>query len=93
MGDYMLDEYIDAGGFGIVYRGRNVVTDAVVAVKVLDPEKAGHPDVSAEFQNEGVLLQKLQGRSHVINWFESGAQTVQVTLGGVCLPIPVSFHG
>lgn len=92
VGNYVLDEYINAGGFGIVYRGHNVDTNAIVAVKVLDPEQAGHPEVSAEFKNEGLLLQKLQRRSHVINWFDSGTQTVQVTLGGICLPVPVSFH-
>jgi serine/threonine protein kinase len=92
VGDYVLESHIGDGGFGIVYRGRHTTTDAVVAVKVLDPGQASDPQFSSEFQNEGVLLRKLHKRSHVINWIDSGTQVVHVSLNGASAPISVSFH-
>jgi serine/threonine protein kinase len=92
VGNYRLDAPIGDGGFGLVYRGIHVGTSASAAVKILDPGQMGNPQIAAEFQNEGVLLQKLIRRSHVINWIDSGTQAVQVTLGGIPVPLSVAYH-
>lgn len=93
VGDYAIAEHIKSGGFGIVFKGVHVSTKAEVAVKVLDPGQAHVPHLSGEFDNEGVLLKKLNKCSHVITLIDSGEQTLQVALAaGATAPINVKYH-
>src|SRR5207248_5850559 len=41
-GKYRLDEELGAGGFGVVFRGRHLVLDCPVAVKVSRPASGHH---------------------------------------------------
>lgn len=49
---YRLDEPIAAGGVGQVWRGTDLVLQRRVAVKVLRPEYADHPDTLSRFRAE-----------------------------------------
>lgn len=89
---YVLEEHVGTGGFGMVFRARHEETDALVAIKILDPSRMGAPQILGEFQNEGVLLQKLLRRSHVIDWVDSGVVPMEVSLAGTPVPLSVSFH-
>src|SRR6266571_5738054 len=51
-GRYRLEERIAAGGVGEVWRGRDTVLARVVAVKLLRPECAQHPETLARFRAE-----------------------------------------
>lgn len=87
LGSYVLDDYLGGGGFGIVFAAHHAVTGAEVAVKVLDPNGASNANIVADFENEGVLLEKLVKRSHVINWHETSTATVPFTVdSGVAAP-------
>src|SRR5689334_6706683 len=49
---YRLDERIAAGGVGEVWRGHDAVLDRAVAIKLLRPEYAQHPETLARFRAE-----------------------------------------
>jgi serine/threonine-protein kinase len=49
---YRLDERIAAGGIGQVWRGRDLLLQRPVAVKVLRPEYADHPEALERFRKE-----------------------------------------
>ena len=49
---YRLEERIAAGGAGEVWRGRDTVLARAVAVKLLRPEYAQHPETLARFRAE-----------------------------------------
>jgi eukaryotic-like serine/threonine-protein kinase len=51
-GRYRLEERIAAGGAGEVWRGRDTVLARAVAVKLLRPEYAQHPETLARFRAE-----------------------------------------
>ncbi|MBO0773029.1 MAG: serine/threonine protein kinase, partial [Actinobacteria bacterium] len=51
-GRYRLDEPIAAGGVGEVWRGHDTVLGRAVAVKLLRPEYAQHPETLARFRAE-----------------------------------------
>ncbi|MCB0036937.1 MAG: protein kinase, partial [Anaerolineales bacterium] len=59
-GKYALDEQIGRGAMGLVYRGRNVQTGQVVAIKMLDPRMVeDQPELIERFKREGEALQQL----------------------------------
>ena len=49
---YRLDEPIAAGGVGQVWRAADLVLQRVVAVKLLRPEYAEHPETLERFRGE-----------------------------------------
>jgi hypothetical protein len=51
-GRYQLESPISAGAVGEVWRADDLVLDRAVAVKLLRPEYAGHPDALARFRAE-----------------------------------------
>jgi len=51
-GKYRIEELINQGGMGAVYRGTHVLMDKVVAVKVLRPSLAADDKIVARFSRE-----------------------------------------
>ena len=79
LNSYELTHVLGEGGMAVVYRGRNRLTDQVVAVKTLPPELAVYSEVKARFINEARTLAKLEHPNivHLINFAED--------LGRLCL--------
>ncbi len=59
LGTYELIELIGEGGMGAVYRARDSRLGREVAIKVIRPELASHPDRLARFDREARLLASL----------------------------------
>lgn len=76
-GEYRILEFIDSGGFALIFEAESVVTGERVAIKALD-YNAG-PEAQAEFYNESDLLVITSRRSHVIERLGSGDGTIQLT--------------
>ena len=51
-GKYLAKRLIGAGGMGVVYEGEHVEIGKRVAVKVIDPGRAGSPEIAARFRRE-----------------------------------------
>src|SRR6185436_14830048 len=58
-GKYRVDKLIKTGGMGSVYRGKHVLMDKTVAVKVLKPSLAGDDAVVARFSREAKAASKI----------------------------------
>jgi serine/threonine protein kinase len=56
---YELLASIGSGGFGVVFRARQLVLDRIVAVKLIRFDKAVTPELAARFGAEAVTLGKL----------------------------------
>ncbi len=52
VGDYQVVGQLGAGGMGVVYKVRNVLTDRVEAMKVLLPNLEAAPDLAERFSRE-----------------------------------------
>jgi eukaryotic-like serine/threonine-protein kinase len=59
LGHYRLVEQLSTGGMGIVYRAHDEHLDREVALKVLSPDSVHDPGACRRFQNEAVILSKL----------------------------------
>ena len=70
-GKYRLEFRLAAGGFGAIYRARQVETDVELAVKVVHARLASDPGIVARFQREGQALTALRSR-HTITAYELG---------------------
>jgi serine/threonine protein kinase len=91
IGGYRVGRYLAGGGFGMVFEAVNISTGSSFAMKILEP--SSNAQAAAEFDAEGVLLQKLSNRSAVINWVDSGTAMMPVSLpGGASAHLPVKFH-
>ncbi|MGX5681008.1 protein kinase domain-containing protein [Schumannella luteola] len=91
VGSYRLQKLIGEGQFGLVFEAIHEATGGRFAVKVLPPTS----DTGAvlDFENEGILLRKLNPCGGVINFVDGGMQTVEVTgPGGVLLPLELRYH-
>ena len=58
-GKYKIEELIKTGGMGSVYRGKHVLMDKTVAIKVLRPALAGDDTVVARFSREAKAASKI----------------------------------
>ena len=58
-GKYKIEKLIKQGGMGAVYRGKHVLMDKTVAIKVLKPALAGDDDVVARFSREAKAASKI----------------------------------
>jgi eukaryotic-like serine/threonine-protein kinase len=58
-GKYKVDKLIKTGGMGSVYRGRHVLMDKTVAIKVLRPSLAGDDAVVARFSREAKAASRI----------------------------------
>jgi len=70
-GRYRIEAKLAAGGFGSIYRALHVPTGARVALKVLHPEFASDPTLSARFRREASVLASLRD-PHTIKTHEHG---------------------
>jgi serine/threonine protein kinase len=59
IGKYIINEMIDLGGFGIVYKGRHENLNIPVAIKMLRHNMAMDPDFIEIFRNEAKIIAKL----------------------------------
>ncbi len=64
IGTYRIEQKIGEGGMGAVYRGRDLMLEREVAIKVLRPELARQPELVARFRSEAVTLARLN-HSHI----------------------------
>src|SRR5262249_21256051 len=58
-GKYKIEKLIKQGGMGAVYRGKHVLMDKTVAIKVLKPSLAGDDAVVARFWREAKAASKI----------------------------------
>lgn len=71
-GRYRLVERIGAGGFGTVFRARDLDLGRDVAVKVLRPDPDGAADVLARFDREAKLMAGVR-HPNVVSVYDRGA--------------------
>ncbi|HEX8720421.1 MAG TPA: protein kinase, partial [Pyrinomonadaceae bacterium] len=70
-GKYRIDEKIDEGGMGCVYRATHVLMEKVVAVKVLHPALAADDKIVARFTREAKAASRIS-HPHAINVTDFG---------------------
>ena len=70
-GKYRIEKLIKTGGMGSVYRGKHVLMDKTVAIKVLRPSLAGDDAVVARFSREAKAASKIS-HPHAVNVTDFG---------------------
>ena len=70
-GRWIIDGLLGEGGMGAVFRGRQTRLDRPVAIKVLRPEVAEHPQTIARFMREAKVLSSLR-HPHVVTILDFG---------------------
>ena len=60
-GRYSLEQLVAEGGMALVYRGRHIELDQIVAIKLVRPELAFDAEATARFLNEARTIAKLKG--------------------------------
>src|SRR6266705_2268520 len=65
-GKYKIEELINSGGMGSVYRGKHVLMDKTVAIKVLRPSLALDHSVVARFSREAKAASRISHPNAVI---------------------------
>ncbi len=70
-GKYRIEQLIKTGGMGSVYRGKHVLMDKTVAIKVLRPALAGDDAVVARFSREAKAASKIS-HPHAVNVTDFG---------------------
>jgi eukaryotic-like serine/threonine-protein kinase len=75
---YQIESRLGVGGFGAVYRGRQLAAGREVAIKVLHPEMARDPSLLARFRREGAVACSLRD-PHTITTYDFD-QTPEGTL-------------
>ena len=92
MGNYKIERLLGEGHFGLVFEAVPLSGGARAAVKILKPGVSS-PGSVLDFENEGLLLRKLESCDGVINYLEGGTHTIQATLpGGLVFPIAVPYQ-
>ena len=66
---YELRERIGAGGFGEVYRAYQPSVERQVAIKVILPQYANHPDFVRRFETEAQLVARLE-HPHIVPLYD-----------------------
>jgi eukaryotic-like serine/threonine-protein kinase len=79
LGPYEIVEPLGAGGMGEVYRARDTRLDRTVAIKVLSPRVASHPDLRQRFEREARSISALD-HPHICALFDVGEEN------GISLP-------
>lgn len=91
-GRYRLIRHLADGNFSHVFSAIDQRSSALVAVKMLQPSAAVHPESTVEFKHEGELLERLARSSNVVSLLESGNSQITVEINGQSVPLSVSFH-
>ena len=91
-GRYQLVEHLADGNFSHVFKANDQRLNALVAVKMLQPSAAVHPESTVEFKHEGEMLTRLERSSNVISVLHSGNSQITVDINGTPVPLSVSFH-
>jgi hypothetical protein len=87
-GKYRLDEELGAGGFGVVFRGRHLVLDCPIAVKVFRPVPGNDSGLGLQrFLREGATAARLN-HPNAVRVLDSGVSTQ-----GVAFLIMELLHG
>ena len=73
LGSYEIVGSIGAGGMGEVFKARDTRLDRDVAVKVLSPALARHPDALARFEREALSVAKIS-HPNIVAIYEFGHQ-------------------
>ena len=68
---YEIEEMIDRGGMGIVYKAINTETQEAVAIKVMLPQMAANPDNVYAFKREIDVTRQLQ-HPNIVQLFDHG---------------------
>lgn len=90
LGPYRLNDCLGGGGFGLVFSATNAATGGEVAVKLLMPSP--DPHAATEFDDEGVLLRKLNKCDGVVTLVDSGtADILMTTNNGLVVPLPFKY--
>jgi serine/threonine-protein kinase len=66
---YVVESKLGEGGFGSVYKGRQVVVGREVALKLLRPDMARDPNIVARFRREGAVACNLRD-AHTITTYD-----------------------
>jgi WD40 repeat protein/transcriptional regulator with XRE-family HTH domain len=66
---YALGERIGAGGFGVVYRAVQPLVEREVAIKIILPQYANHPEFIRRFEAEAQLVARLE-HPHVVPLYD-----------------------
>ncbi len=104
-GRYELEAQLGAGGTARVFRARDLVTKAVVAIKLMEPGREQDPEAVAYFSQEGRLAARIrdphlvpalhfgvdEGRHFIVYDYLPGSAPLSV-LAGVRLG-PLAFLG
>src|SRR4051794_40301747 len=70
-GKYRLIRKLGQGGMGSVWYADHLALNSPVAIKVVDPEIASHPDALARFMREAQAAASLRS-PHVVQIFDYG---------------------
>jgi WD40 repeat protein/DNA-binding CsgD family transcriptional regulator len=94
---YELQERIGGGGFGAVYRAYQPIVDREVAVKIILPRYANHPDFIRRFEFEAQLVARLE-HPHIVPLYDywrdaQGAYLIMRWLRGGSLADMLKKHG
>src|SRR6185503_12525414 len=86
---YALGERVGTGGFGVVYRAIQPLVEREVAIKIILPQYANHPDFIRRFEAEAQLVARLE-HPHIVPLYDywrepSGAYLVMRLLRGSSL--------
>ena len=66
---YLLHDKIGAGAFGVVYRATQPLVEREVAVKIILPQYANHPDFIRRFESEAQLVARLE-HPHIVPLYD-----------------------
>lgn len=91
-GRYRLVDHLADGYFSHVFKASDQQSGTPVAVKVLQPSAAAHPESPVEFKHEGELLETLQHSRNVVRVTDSGQSQVIFNINQITIPLSVSFH-
>lgn len=70
-GQYRLEETLEAGGMGLIFRAHQKSTDRTVAVKILRPTRSDEMTAIRRFSREGELLARLS-HPNIVSLIDSG---------------------
>ena len=73
LGPYEIDSLVGAGGMGEVYKARDTRLDRIVAIKVLPPVLATHPDLRDRFEREARAISNVS-HPNICTLFDLGSE-------------------